>query len=434
MRQRVLTLGAVALTIAAAIASPAFADDGHDHQGAGTQGGGAAITTKAQGAPVFLGAVLSGAEEVPVSGGPAVGDRDGRGVAKVVVKGDRITFSLQWRGIGAPTLGHIHQGRSGTNGDVKVPLFTTAMPDTVTDAAGQVSVQDAALARQIRSDPAGFYVNLHSKEFPGGAVRGQLQQVRSRINPLDIIEGGSLRALADGDQEVPKDANSKVGDKDGHAIAFLRANGSNVGYSMAWVNITPPTLGHIHKGAFGKNGDVQLPLFTSPIPQNIFAISGTLAGQNRSVVQRIVSNPANYYANIHTAEFGDGAVRGQLFDGRGGQNNGGQDDDQQDDNGQDDNGGQDNGGGKGTPVRGSALLFDDPGTFSEDNATQGLSGEGCVNASRPGMASALQPNGPLKIWSGPDCTGQSLVVTDDIIDLGDVDFDNKITSVFFGTS
>ncbi|WP_245796262.1 CHRD domain-containing protein [Actinacidiphila alni] len=441
MRKRLLALAAAGAALTMAGISPAYAHDGHDgHGGDSAQSSGSTITTRAQGKTVFLGASLSGAQEVSDAGAPGVGDSDGKAVALVRVKGDRVTFALQWKGIGAPTLGHIHAGNAGTNGDVKVKLFLSPMPDTVNAAAGQTTVEDPALAAQLRSNPKSFYVNLHSKEFPKGAVRGQLQKLSKAVNPLDIIDGGKLRALADGSQEVPKDAKSKVGDPDGRAVAFLHPNGTEADYSMAWVNIEPPILGHIHKGVLGKNGDVQVPLFKTPVPDQIFAISGAVPDQDPAVLQRIAKTPSNYYANIHTDEFSDGAVRGQLFDGRKGQDDSGQEDNQGGDNGQN-NGGQndDQGNGNGNqgadepkPVKGNILLFDDPGTFSEDNASQGVSGEGCQNVGRPGIASALQVSQPVKIWSGRDCTGESKIVNGNILDLGTIGFDDKISSVFFG--
>ncbi|MGP3923617.1 CHRD domain-containing protein [Streptomyces sp. 8N616] len=327
MRRRILALAATALALGTIGVSPAAADHGgrsgshgsDSSHSSGSHGSGSGHSsgttpkTPARGPSVFLAAELSGADEVPVQGGPAVNDPDGKAVALVRVKGDRVTFALQWKGIGAPTLGHIHEGKAGANGGVKVTLFGTAMPDTVHSAAGQVAVTDAALAERIRTNPAGFYVNLHSKEFPGGAVRGQLEPLRHPVNPLDIIKGGKLRALSDGGQEVPKDDASKVGDPDGHAVTFLHPKGTRVDYSLAWVNIAPPTLGHIHQGTFGKNGDVKFPLFATPVPENIFAVSGTLRDQDPAVVKRVRKNPSDYYANLHTAEFPDGAVRGQLF-------------------------------------------------------------------------------------------------------------------------
>ncbi|MGW3459250.1 CHRD domain-containing protein [Streptomyces olivaceoviridis] len=417
VRHGVLALTCAVVAAGIVSATPALAHTGH---GSGTTAPSAADDTTrashpARGASFSLAANLTGGQEVPVKGGPAVGDKDGSARAVVQVKGDRVTFALTWSGIAAPTLGHIHQGRSGVNGDVKLALFTTSMPTTVTSAAGQVTVRDAGLARRLRQDPSGFYINLHSKEFPGGAVRGQLQRVREQVNPLGIIQGGALQALSDGEQEIPKDKASKVGDPDGHAVTFLNAEGSRVDYSMAWLNIGTPTFGHIHEGAPGKNGEVRFPLFATPVPAGIFAVAGTLNGQDPELVERVRNNPGAYYANLHTAEFPDGAVRGQLFGSVGKGGRGSAPDDRQ------------------TPAaEGSAVLFDDPGSFAGDNPSQGVSGQGCIDVPRPGVASALQTEQPIKVWSGAGCTGTSKVIAKDVLNLGTVGFDNKIASIFFG--
>jgi len=267
----------------------------------------------AKGPSTFLTAELTGAQEVPVPGGPAVGAPKGKASALVVVKGDRVTFGLTWQGISAPTLGHIHQGAAGANGPVKVGLFGTAMPATVSAAAGQVTVTDPALAQSLRTNPAGFYVNLHTAEFPGGAVRGQLKAAKARGNVLSFIHGGKLRSVDTGGQEVPVENGPKVGDPDGAAAAFLDAHGSTVGYSFAWVNIAAPTLGHVHQGQAGKNGEVKVPLFGTGVPANIFAISGSVQQVDKALVDQIRKNPRGFYTNLHTAEFPGGAVRGQLF-------------------------------------------------------------------------------------------------------------------------
>lgn len=432
MRRFSLVLAAVIATAASVGAtSPALAHgdhDGHADMVMAHASSGNSIKTPARGPSASFTATLTGAQEVPVQGGPAVGDPDGFAQALVQVKGDRVTFALKWQGIGAPTLGHIHQGKTGVNGDVKVPLFTTPMPDTVDAASGQVSVTDAALAQQIRTQPDGFYVNLHSKDFPGGAVRGQLKPVNYRINPLGILEGGSEHALMDGNQEVPS-PGKKVGDPDGRAITFVHPHGQAVDYSMAWVNTGAPTLGHLHEGVFGKNGDVKVPLFASPVPAGIFAISGTAENQDAAVVQQLRSNPSNFYANLHSAEFPDGAVRGQLF----GQESGTQGTEQKQSSGANNaSGGSAAGNTQAAPLRGQAVLFDDPNSFSESSASQRAAGVGCVDLFRPGVASGLQTEKPLKVWSGKGCTGESLVIKGNTANLASVGFDNKISSVFFG--
>lgn len=270
-----------------------------------------AAIARARQRPVFFAARLTGANEVPVPGKPAVGDPDGSATAVIRLQGDQVTYAFRWTGISAPTLGHIHQGAAGVNGDVKVPLFTTPMPDTATAAAGAVTVPDPAVADAIRTNPRGFYLNLHSKEFPGGALRGQLARLAAPADLLRLVTAGGLRGFMSGDQEVPVAKGPAVGDPDARAVTFVRPAGSQIGYSFAWIGVAP-TLGHIHRGTFGVNGPVVVPLFTTPVPSSVFAIAGTATGVDPALVQRIRTKPQNWYANLHSAEFPGGAVRAQL--------------------------------------------------------------------------------------------------------------------------
>jgi predicted lipoprotein with Yx(FWY)xxD motif len=76
----------------------------------------------------------------------------------------------------------------------------------------------------------------------------------------------------------------------------------------------------------------------------------------------------------------------------------------------------------------NAVLFDDKGFAS---GAQGVSGTGCQNIARPKVASSIQTDGSLKIWSGTNCTGTSAVITGSVQDLSTINFDNKIQSVRF---
>jgi len=262
--------------------------------------------------PLFLTAKLSGAQEVPTPGGPAVGDDDGRATALVRVKGSQVKFSLQYKDIGAPTLGHIHQGKAGVNGGVKVALFGTPLPATVTAAAGAVTVDDPAIADAIRKDPAGFYVNLHSAKFPGGAVRGQLAPLNKKVDLFKVVRGGKLHAFLAGDQEVPVAGGPAVGDPDGRAVAFIRPERTSLNYSLAFVGVTP-TLGHIHQGKVGTNGPIKVSLLDTAVPATIVAVSGTVSDLDAEVVRQIRRAPEGFYVNLHSADKPGGAVRGQLF-------------------------------------------------------------------------------------------------------------------------
>ena len=107
-------------------------------------------------------ALLSGAAEVP---GPA--DPDGVGLAVITLDGTNLRYSIWTQNIGAPTLAHIHTGAAGVSGAPVVTFDVNALGNGSTPVTADV-------ANQIKANPAGFYVNVHTTEFPNGAVRGQL--------------------------------------------------------------------------------------------------------------------------------------------------------------------------------------------------------------------------------------------------------------------
>jgi hypothetical protein len=116
-------------------------------------------------------AQMDGMQEVP-----AAGDPDGRAVGFVGLTGrTTVRYAFAWSGIAQPVAAHIHPGGVAQAGPVVVPFFSAAggLPASINGVAGVVTA-DAALVRQIRRQPSAYYVNLHTAEFPAGAVRGQL--------------------------------------------------------------------------------------------------------------------------------------------------------------------------------------------------------------------------------------------------------------------
>lgn len=259
--------------------------------------------------PVYLAAVLQGRNEVPAPGGPAVGDKDGQAVQVLRIKGDQVAFALSWKKIAAPTAGHIHLGATGTNGAVKIPFFGTPLPGTLNAAVGSVRIADKALLDAIKADPTGFYANLHTADFPGGAVRGQLHTVTNPVDLNSVLRLGPFSALLDGDQEVP------AGDLDGQATAYVRVQNQKVDFAVRWSGIAPPNNMHLHEAPAGVNGAVAVPFFpeATALPPSFTGVAGTATGVKPELTDRIDKRPNGFYANVHTAEFPGGAVRGQLF-------------------------------------------------------------------------------------------------------------------------
>ncbi len=126
-----------------------------------------------------------GAEEVP-----HLGDPDGMGMATVTLDTDsgQASFTINVSNITLPAAAaHIHEGARGVAGGVVVPLMAPDANGTVT---GSVAV-DAALMQRIMDNPVGFYVNVHTTDFPAGAVRGQLAAAGGAGAPTTMPNTGA---------------------------------------------------------------------------------------------------------------------------------------------------------------------------------------------------------------------------------------------------
>jgi hypothetical protein len=110
-------------------------------------------------------AALSASEETPTPG-PA----GGTGTARVTIDAvaGQLCYDLSWSPqVGTPSAAHIHKGAKGTSGPIVVVLSATTAHTCI--------AEPGPVLQGIAADPAGYYVNIHSNAYPGGAVRGQLQ-------------------------------------------------------------------------------------------------------------------------------------------------------------------------------------------------------------------------------------------------------------------
>jgi 5'-nucleotidase len=112
---------------------------------------------------------LSGNFEVP---GP--GDPDGSGFAELALTPGRekVCWELRAADITLPaSAAHIHRGAVDVAGPVVVTLSPPGADGTSSGCARDVP---GALLREILDFPQRFYVNVHTSDFPAGAVRGQI--------------------------------------------------------------------------------------------------------------------------------------------------------------------------------------------------------------------------------------------------------------------
>lgn len=109
-------------------------------------------------------ATLAGANET------APGDPDGSGKfhANADAESGEFCFSLSVSGIGDVTGAHVHEGEAGKDGKVLLTVYET-------DAGEEECLApDPELLGKMLAKPEKYYVNVHTAEFPKGAIRAQL--------------------------------------------------------------------------------------------------------------------------------------------------------------------------------------------------------------------------------------------------------------------
>ena len=153
------------------------------------------------------------------------------------------------------------------------------------------------IVNDILANKSAYYVNVHTADFQNGAVRGQLAPATGIALFTSAMAGAN---------EKPNPADPAG---TGTGQFFVNADAGRLCYALAVKSIgLPATAAHIHKGDANTAGPVVIP-FTAP---NASGTSSACMTVDSALLGDLVANPANYYSNVHTTQFGGGAVRGQL--------------------------------------------------------------------------------------------------------------------------
>jgi hypothetical protein len=112
-----------------------------------------------------------------------------------------------------------------------------------------------------------------------------------------------------------RERGKKVNDRDGLAVAKFRIHHDRVYFFVQWKKTGKPTAFHIHRGSAGKNGPVVIDFLSKGKIRGNTAF-GSVVVKDKNLLRGIKNNPHKWYANFHSAQFPDGAVRGQLHHGK----------------------------------------------------------------------------------------------------------------------
>jgi hypothetical protein len=150
-------------------------------------------------------ATLLGSTEVPPTGSP------GTGFGTFILNGNFLSIDESFTGLTAPaSAAHIHCcGPVGVNEMVAVPFtpFPNATSGTfmttvdlslagtytapfITQEGGTVALAEAGLIAALNSGNS--YANIHDANFPGGEIRGQIEQIEQVVpEPSSLLLFGT---------------------------------------------------------------------------------------------------------------------------------------------------------------------------------------------------------------------------------------------------
>jgi uncharacterized protein (TIGR03437 family) len=216
---------------------------------------------------------------------------------------------------------HIHEGASTVNGLVRInTAISGSSPLVFANGKGMINISvtgvDPAVLGRLLANPAGFYVNLHTTDNAGGAIRGQITTLIETLADTVAMTTAS---------EVPPVTNVSASGTGTITVNPKRdpATGTITGGSVTFtVSFNFPgavtfTGLHIHQAPAGTNGSVVINTGISGA-NSVTSASGTgilnytVPNLSATLLQNLLNNPAGFYVNLHTTTQASGVIRGQL--------------------------------------------------------------------------------------------------------------------------
>jgi len=199
---------------------------------------------------------------------------------------------------------HLHIGYAGQNGPVAIPLslsFEENMQSGTFEAAENTYTlteeQLAALTERR------MYVNIHTMNFPGGELRGQVLADAEEYFSANLFSSN----------EVPAAMSGASG------ALVLELNGNDLTVSGAFADLESDFAtniaggAHLHIGMAGMNGPVSIPIMATPSDDMRSAV---FESANNTYTldeeQRAALLGRRMYVNIHSENIPSGEIRGQV--------------------------------------------------------------------------------------------------------------------------
>lgn len=205
------------------------------------------------------------------------------------------------------TASHIHEAAAGANGPALTNLGGEAVY-TRTGSTLRATFRNLTYGGdRLRLLQGGAYYNIHSAQFPGGEIRGQLiaRPVRLYAN-LDVAQ----------EQAAFPSVNLSGLNDFGGALLVYDPVANTISIRASLFNFRNTfTNSHIHEGDVGQSGPARTSLGTSATAGAYNSANGHITGAHENIA--FVGDPVallsgRMYVNYHSSAFTGGELRGQI--------------------------------------------------------------------------------------------------------------------------
>ena len=143
-----------------------------------------------------------------------------------------------------------------------------------------------------------------------GTVLAALAVVALAVPALSLAGRNTVEVSAklQGKNEIPGPGSNKG---KGDISVFLKAKKEKVCFNLEVKNLDTITAAHIHKGDPDEAGPIKVTLIDSQV-EGTGNYEGCTKNVKSKLIDKIASAPEKFYANVHTLDYPEGAIRGQL--------------------------------------------------------------------------------------------------------------------------
>lgn len=237
-------------------------------------------------------ATLNGMQQVP----PVTTTAKGAASLVATYDLDSVWYDVVLDGLSGPVqAAHLHLGALGANGAVGYDLGDGIMGNRLSGWVTGITWDDA-----IELLEGNIYINLHTMANPNGEVRGQVYR---------YMREGYTIAL-DGMQQVPPANTTAVG------AGIISVDRGQTNAHIMFV-ATPDMIeaAHLHVGVAGTNGPVVFDMASLIMDNAVFTYWKNTDATPFTTANSVQLRNDSVYVNVHTMDFPNGEVRGQVLRG-----------------------------------------------------------------------------------------------------------------------